>query len=277
MLGVLCVLAAHFLTGCAPKIEKLEIIHIGKIRLDSITPDILSLRAEILIRNPYSTSARLKNISFDLAITDHPIAYGKLVGSTDLSGGSTRILDVPLAVQCKQVMDKDLDALFQKNIPYHITGSAVLERPFGPRTLPIEVRNEMVAPEDLELLLNNKGPLKVIALDVSETQQLATLIRQRKLSLRLHNPFSLPLTIQDFHYEARLGQGMIANGEAPGPFRLDPGKNRINVTVQPHSSGVAGELLDLLLKKTLPDLTVASNFDIIRNARRLKVRLIYAP
>jgi LEA14-like dessication related protein len=273
----LAVLGVLAVCSCSPKIEKLEIVHIGNFRVDAITREIISLRTEIVVRNPYSTSARLKNISFDLSVTDHPIAYAKLPGSTELSGGATKALDVPLAIQCKQITEKDFAALFEKMIPYTITGNAVLEKPLGPRTLPIDVHGQIAASEELQFQLSNKSALQVIALDVSGTRELASLIRQKKLSLRFYNPFSFPLSIQEFNTELHLGKALIADGVSDENLRLDPGANHIAVRVEPRARGAAGELLDFLLSRSLPDLTVSSDFQVIEKERPLKIKLIYAP
>jgi LEA14-like dessication related protein len=263
--------------SCSAKIEKLEILRIGNFRVDSITSEIISVRAEIEVRNPYSTSARLKNISFDLGFTDHPIAYGKLIGSTDLAGGATHVIDVPVAIQCKQIQENDFAALFGKTISYQLTGNAVLEKPFGPRTLPINVHGEIAAPEDLQFQLSNNSAMQVIALDVSGTRELANLIQQRRLSLRFYNPFSFPLTIQEFNTEVHLGKALVAEGVSDETIRLNPGNNQFTVRVAPRTKGAASEFFDFLFSKKIPDLTVSSDFRIIQNDHHLKIMLIYAP
>jgi len=276
-IGVIGALLISFLSGCTPRIEKLEIVRIGKLRVDSITREMITLRAELVVRNPYSSSARLKDIRFDLSITDHSIAYGRLTGSTELKSGSTATLDVPVAVPCNQITELDLEALFSKSIPYQIDGSAVLEKPFGPRTLPIHIRNRMERPDELQLLLSHQSAFEVISPDASATSQLATLIRQQQLAMRFYNPLPFPLNIDGFEYEVRLGSESVVNGEAKSRIRLEPGKNRFAVSVRPHALGAAGELLDLLISKSIPDLALATNFYLARGERPLKVHLVYSP
>lgn len=262
---------------CTPTITKLEIVRIGNIRLDSVTPEILTMRADLAIRNPYSSSARLKNISFDLALTDHFIAYGKLTSSMELKGNSVSLIDVPLAIQCAKVTAKDFESLLSPEIPYRIEGSAVLERPLGPKTLPIQIKNRMSAPGRLQILLKHKSARSILSLEANETKQLLSLIRSRKLKIRFNNPFPFPLTIQDLRYEVKLTNNVVAEGVSESQLSLFPGKNYFEVGVKPRPLGAAEGLLKGFQDRQMPDFTLSSEFRIARENRDLLVRLIYSP
>ena len=119
----------------------------------------------------------------------------------ELKGNSVTMIDVPLAIQCKKVTTKDFEALLSPQIPYRIEGSAVLEKPFGPNTLPIQIKNRMNPPPGrLQIILKHKSALSILSLEASGTKQLLHLIRSRKLNVRFNNPFPFPLTIQDLRY-----------------------------------------------------------------------------
>jgi LEA14-like dessication related protein len=270
-------LILFLVVGCTPTIKKLEIVRIANLRLDSVTPEILTMRADLAIRNPYSSSARLKNISFDLALTDHFIAYGKLTSSMELKGNSVSVIDVPLAIQCTKVTAKDFEALLSREIPYRIEGSAVLERPFGPKTLPIRIKNRMTAPGRLQILLKHKSASSILSLEATGTKQLLSLIRSRKLKVRFNNPFPFPLTIQDLRYEVKLGRNVVADGESKDQLSLVPGKNYLEVRINPRPLGAVEGVLKGFLDRQLPDFTLSSEFRIARDNRDLLVRLIYSP
>ncbi len=273
-IGLLLFLLA---VSCTPTIKKLEIVRIGNIRLDSVTPEILTMRAELAVRNPYYSSARLKNISFDLALADQFIAYGKLTNSMELKGNSVTVVDVPLAIQCKKVTAKDFAALLSPQIPYRIEGSAVLEKPFGPKTLPIQIKNSMSPPGRLQIILKHKSALSILSLEASGTQQLLRLIRSRRLNVRFNNPFPFPLTIQDLRYEVKLGKDVVADGISENQLSLLPGKNHLELRVNPRPMGAVEGLLKGFLDRQLPDFTISSEFRIARENRDLLVRLIYSP
>jgi LEA14-like dessication related protein len=273
----ICLLLLLPAISCTPTIKKLEIVRIANLRLDSLTPEILTMRAELVIRNPYSSSARLKNISFNLALTDQFIAYGKLTSPMELKGNSVSVIDVPLAIQCKQVTAKDFDALLSREIPYRIEGSAVLERPFGPKTLPIQIKNRMPAPGRLQILLKHKSARSILSLEATETKQLLSLIRSRKLKVRFNNPFPFPLTIQDLRYEVKLTNNVVAEGVSDSQLSMLPGKNYFEVGLKPRPLGAVEGLLKGFLDRQLPDFTLSSEFRIARENRNLLVRLIYSP
>jgi len=263
--------------GCSSSLDKLEIVRIEKIQVDSIMQEIIAVRAEVAIKNPYSTSARLKNIQFDVSLTDHPVAYGKLTGSTEMKGGATILLTVPLAISCKKITEQDFGTLFQETGSYTIEGSAILERPFGPRTLAINAHNSMPDLEYLKIVLTNQSATEIISPDASGVDQLANLIRKRELSLRLYNPLNFPLSVHNFGYEIRLGKAVIADGNATGDIALQPGTNRISVSVRPRPFALAEDLLNALLQRSIPDLTLASDFIVERNGRQIKIHLVYSP
>jgi len=263
--------------ACSPSIDKLEVLNISNIRVDSITPELITLRAEVAIKNPYYSSATLKNISFDVSFTGNPVAYGKLAGSTQMKARATAILDVPLAISCKNILRKDFDAFLQDQVPYRIDGNAVLERPFGPRTLPIHVSNVLPKQQKLRLQLNQRSALDVLSPDVSGTAELSSLIRNKQLSMRFYNPLRFNISADPFRYEIRLGSAIVANGRSVEPLNLLPGNNRFRVTVDPHPMALAGNVLDLLITRTIPDLTLESNFNILTEQNSLKVQLIYSP
>ncbi|MCI0601609.1 LEA type 2 family protein [bacterium] len=273
----ICLLFLFPAIGCTPTITKLEIVRIANIRLDSVTPEILTMRAELAIRNPYSSSARLKNISLDLALVDQFIAYGKLTKPVDLEGNSVSVIDVPLALQCKKVTSKDFEALLSREIPYRIQGSAELERPFGPKTLPIQIKNRMNAPGRLQILLKHKSALSILSLEANGTRQLLFLIRNKRLKVRFNNPFAFPLTIQDLRYEVKLGKDVVADGESESYLTLVPGKNHLELGVKPRPMGAVEGLFKGFLDRQLPDFTLSSEFRIARENRDLLVRLIYSP
>ena len=273
----IALLALFLSVGCTPTIKKLEIVRIANLRLDSVTPEILTMRAELAIRNPYSSSGRLKNITFDLALTDHFIAYGKLTSSMELKGNSVSVVDVPLAIQCMKVTAKDFETLLSREIPYRIEGSAVLERPFGPKTLPIRITNRLTAPGRLQILLKHKSALSILSLEATGTKQLLSLIRRRKLKVRFNNPFSFPLTIQNLSYEVKLGKNVFAEGESINQISLQPGKNHLELDVNPRPLGAVEGLFKGFTDRQLPDFTLSSEFRIARENRDLLVRLIYSP
>ncbi len=247
------------------------------MRLDSVTPEIVTLRAELAIKNPYGSSARLKNISFDLALTDRFIAYGKRNASTEVKAGSVAILDVPLALQCKQVTEQDFASLFSPEIPYRLQGSAILEEPFGPRTLPIEIRNRIKAPDRLQIFLQDKTASAILSLDRFETRQFLSMIRNRKLKVRFNNPFSFPLIIHDFRYEVKLANQVVADGESESPLPLSPGQNRLELDIHTKPVNALEGLFKGFLDKQMPDMSLSSEFRIVRENRDLIVRLIYIP
>ena len=272
-----CLLIFLLAVSCTPTIKKLEIVRIGNIRLDSVTPEILTLRAELAVRNPYYSSARLKNISFDLALADQFIAYGKLTSSVEMKGNSVSVIDVPLAIQCKKVTSKDFEALLSREIPYRIEGSAILEKPFGPKTLPIQIKNRMTPPGRLQIILKHKSALSILSLEATGTKQLLNLIRSRRLKVRFNNPFSFPLQIQDLRYEVKLGKDVVADGMSENYISLFPGKNHLELRVNPRPIGAVEGLLKGFLDRQLPDFTISSQFRIARENRDLLVRLIYTP
>ena len=260
--------------GCTPKVQRLEVIRVGNVRLDSVTPQILTMRAELTIRNPYTTSARLKNITFELALTDHFIAYAKRTDSIELKGAALATLDVPLAVQIPKVTEKDLSALLSEKIPYHIRGSAILERPFGPRTLPVEIRNTIVAPDRLKIFLQDKTTGSILSLQKFKTREFLSFLQNQKLPVRFNNPFQFPLTIRDFHYEVKWANQSVVRGESLNELRLEPGENRVELDVIPRPMGALHGIFQGLIDRQLPDLTLISEFRIARQKRDLTVKLI---
>jgi LEA14-like dessication related protein len=274
---LLLALVICFQQACTSTIDKLEVLRIGNIRVDSIAREMITLRAKIEIKNPYYSSAQLKNISVDVSFTDHPIAYGKLSGATRLKPRGTAALDVPLAISCKDLSERDFQALFQDRVPFRIEGNAMLEKPFGPRTLSIHVLSSLQNQEEIRLSLNQKTALDILSPDASGAAELASLIRKKELAMRFYNPFGFPLSLDDFQYQLRLGNGIIAVGRAENRLQLAPGNNRFRVTVEPHPVALAGNLLDALVHRTIPDITVSSKFALLDEQRRLKVQLTYSP
>jgi LEA14-like dessication related protein len=260
------------LIGCNPTIRRLEIVRIGNIRLDSITPDLITLRAELTLKNPYSSSARIKSISFDLALDNGFFAYGKRTELTELKPGSVIVIDVPLAVHTAKVSQKDLDSLMRSQIPYRIQGSAILEKPFGPRTIPIEIRSHIKAPPELRIFLQERTARSMISLQRFETRLFLSLIRQGKLPVRFHNPFRFPITIRSFAYHLEWGKHVIADGLSRGEFQLSPGENRMEIQIQPKPLGAIEGLFQGILDQQIPDLSFSSDFKIAGKERDLAVQ-----
>jgi LEA14-like dessication related protein len=270
-------ICGFFLLACNPTIRRLEIIRIGNIRLDSIGSELVALRAELAIRNPYSRSARLKTIDFELALAGDFIAYGKRTDSIEIKANSIEIIDVPIVVHSKKVTERDLESLLSNEIPYRIRGSALLERPFGPRTLPIEIQNRLKSPGNLQVFLQRRTAESILSLERQQTTQFLALIRKRKLPVRFSNPFTFPLQIRNFTYEVRLGKQVIAEGTSVQGLQLAPGENRIDLDVQARPLGAVDSLFKGLLDQQIPDLSLSSNFQVVRGERSLNVRLIYHP
>ena len=266
-----------FFLGCNPTIRRLEILRIGNIRLDSVTSELVTFRAELAIRNPYSKSARLKTINFDLALAGDFIAYGNRAHSIEIEAGSIEHIDVALAVHCRKVTEDDFSALLGETVPYRIRGTALLERPFGPRTLPIEIQNRIQTPRNLQVFLQRRTAASILSLDQMQTAQFLSLIRTRKLPVRFHNPFSFPLTIRNFNFEAKWGNQAIAKGLSLSSLQLSPGENRIDLDIHPRPFGAIESLFKGLLNQQMPDLSLSSSFQVVRGNRSLDVRLIYIP
>jgi LEA14-like dessication related protein len=276
-LSGLIALAVFVCWSCSPTIEKLEILRIENVRIDSITRNLIAMRAAVTVKNPYYSSAKLKNITFDVSFTDHPIAYGKLAGITEMKARQIITLGVPLVISCKDITQNDFQTFLQTGARFRVDGSAILESPFGPRTLAIHLTNRLPELNTLVLRLNQKAILDILSPDVSSAAELASLIRKNKLSMRLYNPFAFDLSVNSFRYEIRMGNRALANGGSEEPLQLRPGTNRFAVTVAPHPMALADNLLDLLITRTLPDLTLDSNFAVVNGEHSLKFQLLYSP
>jgi len=263
--------------SCNPEIKKLEIVRIGNVRLDSINGGIISFRAEIEIRNPYASSATLKDIAFDLALTGPYIAYGKLTRSVELKSGAFAVIDVPLALECNKVTQLDLDALLKPEIQFRLEGSAKMERPFGPRTIPIHVQSKMKAPDLLRVKLRDRTVQSVLSVDAPDMRDFLSLIQNRKVSLLVTNPFQFSIPVQDLDYGISLNNSLLAEGQTDREFILTPGKNRLALSVKPHPLNTLEGLLGSIRNKQIPDLGLSAQLKIARQNRDLLIQLQYSP
>jgi len=264
--------------GCIPgKIRKLEIIRIGDVHLRSISQNFLDLNIHVDIQNPYSTSARLKDLTFTLALAGNPFGKGSLSGPIEMPSKSSTSLQVPVTVDCDKVSREDLDALFRPKIPYHLQGSVSLEKPIRMSKVEIDAYGNLKAPNRIEVVLEDRSVLSVISLKDTSIRDLMNLVRKGKLEFEIRNPFHFPIPLESLKYEIGFGKGSLAEGESAETRVLNPGMNRLSILVHPRPFSVAEGLLDSFLDQRAPALNLSSDLLLHQNDRDLLIHLRYRP
>lgn len=270
------ILLAVLILGCAPAtIHRLEIVQIGEVRLHSIDAEAIQLSVALDVQNPYSLSARIKDLFFEAGVGGGFIGKGSMSGSTDLPSHAVVSLEIPVAIRCADVAQRDFDTLFQSSIPYQIRGFATLEKPFRRSKIEIDANGSVKTPSPLILVLEGNSVQSIVSLPDSTIRELIALIRSGSIALEVKNPFSFPVSLKRFEYEISFGRDAFAKGNSAEATILRPGINRINVPVRPRPTGVLETLLRTVLDQRVPHLNLSAILTLQHADRELTLKLVH--
>lgn len=273
---ITCALLILLFLGCVPgKIRRLEIVRIGEVHLRSIDAETIRMEVALDVRNPYRSSARIKDLVFDAGVGHGLIGKGTLPESTHLPAQDTVSLEIPVVIRCVDVTAPDLDALFQPAIPYRIRGFATLEKPVRKPKIEIDAQGTVKTPSPLTVALTGDSVRSILSLRDSTIRELIKLIRSGSIELEVRNPFSFPVRMNRFEYEIGFGRDSLANGSSVEAALLQPGVNKIAVPVRPRPAGVLETLLRSALDQRVPKLNLSAVLTLQRDDRELTLHLKY--
>ncbi len=270
-------LAAALLTSCVPgTVHDLEVPSLGRVRLEGADAEQLRLTVELEIYNPRGVAARIRDLDCQLALAGDFIAAGGVEGESELPARGSRMIALPLSVPYDKVTEEDFEAVLREQIPYRVSGTAILLEPIGRDEIRLELQGSVPAPERVEADLSGRGTALFLSEPVVRTDLGGLLTGRAVVDVELENPFrfAIPIEVFDYRVELRgrtIGRGAVARGAV-----LEPGRNRLQLPIRGDPLGALTGIASGVLADGRLDVAVSGRVVIRRGQRRLLIHLDYA-
>lgn len=271
-------LAAALLAGCgAGTVRDLEVTRLGRVEVTAADAEHLRISAELEITNPRDVAARIRDLSYQLAVGGGFIAFGRLEGENEIPAGGSRSFTLPLRVPFAAVTEEDFAAVLGPEIPYRLTGTAMLLEPVERDRIRLDLQGTVPAPARVEARLDRRSSAPFLSEPVVGTDLAGLVAGRGVVEVELTNPFRFPLRIAELDYEVELGGDPIGRGAIARDAVLEPGVNRLELPIRGSPLRALGGIASGLLGDGRLDVEVSGVVVIRRGERRLSIHLVYDP
>lgn len=271
-LGIVVAILLVCLTSACKTIRDVQLERITEVRIVEINPDKIDIDLGVELRNTRSYSGRVRDLLCDISLTGHVIGQGHQPDGIELPSHTLTVVHLPIAVDSKAVTREDFDSIFEPEIPYTLTGTAVAEKPFNAGTVKLDVHGKFKGPDVIPVSLSPESASDIVAFRGLTINEVGLLESTGALQLTIHNPLQFPVTLSSFQYEALSGGSKVADGSIDRELVLSTGSNKVDLPVRLHLAGIAGGLLTGMSKLRLPDVHVSGVAALREKERTLQIQ-----
>lgn len=255
------------LAGCKT-VRDIQLNRITDVQVQEIRPQNIQTTIGVELYNNRSFAGRITNLNCTLSLTDHSIGHAELNDPIDLPAKTNSVIHLSFSANPEHVTQQDFLSIFEPQVAYKLEGSAFAEKPFHLGKVKLDVKSKFDAPETMPVSISPESALQLIAFRGVRMAELGLMESRAILEVSLKNPFSFPITLRGFQYEALTGSSSIADGKLEKEMTLKPGPNYAELPVALHTAGLAGGLLS---HKSLSDIALHGTATLREKGRTIEL------
>ena len=124
-----------------------EIVQEPQVRFKNVVPTDFSLagatfRFSFDVQNPNPLGLNLSQVTYALALNQHPLASGELNRGIALPARGSAPLEIPLSLDFKDLLAAAADVGSSPRLPYQLAGKVYV----GPLAIPYDVKGDLELP-----------------------------------------------------------------------------------------------------------------------------------
>jgi LEA14-like dessication related protein len=143
---MLVLLGFLLITGCSLLVTKPEIavksVNIAGVDREGVKMDFL-----LAVTNPNSYGLKLTGYTYNLLVSDLPLAKGENHDVVEFSGNTTTDFRLPVRITFRDLLEILKRRPDPENIPYRLTAGLDLHAPFGRVAIPVDKNGTFAVPQ----------------------------------------------------------------------------------------------------------------------------------